>query len=153
MGKITIQEPRSVVEEVTKYECDECKAHVDEDEINSMHLYEGPEQDLIQKKADETKHLCESCVGLQHALRVREKKEYLEARWRGFRGKVEKAVLFGFILLGFGMGVGSSLGAGVIGVEDSPEMVTVGMEFFGGTIVFLLAAAIVVVGLALVLPE
>lgn len=92
MTRVTEIEYETTEKEVQKYKCDNCKSVVGEDGINTAVLFP---RDAERKQnwnygeivENESKHLCEECIGLRRALRVREKEEYLKARWEGLREK------------------------------------------------------------------
>lgn len=86
MGKITVTEFETEEKEVEKYKCDECKTIIDKNNVNTVHYFDGVQPHFrAQTGGDDTKYLCEDCVGLKHALRIREKKNYYREFWNGFR--------------------------------------------------------------------
>lgn len=88
MGKITVTEFETEEKEVEKYKCDECKTIIDKNNVNTVHYFDGVQPHFrAQTGGDDIKYLCEDCVGLKHALRIREKKNYYREFWNGFRGE------------------------------------------------------------------
>lgn len=154
MAKVTVQEPKSIVEEIERYECDECKAVVDEDGINTALLFTGDREDSIRgSSADETKHLCDDCNGLRHALNVREKREKIEERWSGFRGWFDFLVMAGVFLVGVGFSGGLLMGMGWVGIHFETPAVVWFVDGVFGAVAWAVFSLLLLVGLVIVLPE
>lgn len=58
MGEITVEEPKTVVDEVTRYECDRCGYVGEKDEMNIFSL----QRSYSRHDDKESGHLCDECV-------------------------------------------------------------------------------------------
>lgn len=62
MPQVTVEEPKTVVDEVQKYKCAQCKGVVDEDDINVQAVLDDTEPSAASLKRAEWTHLCDECV-------------------------------------------------------------------------------------------
>lgn len=120
MTTVTVEEPKTVVDEVERYRCDQCKAIVDEDEINTQAIYDGDTMDFTgrpgESRIGEQKHLCDDCVGRGRYLTLEKMAEF----------KVSVANGISYLLTAFHLGmafvIGVSLGAAYSIIRFSPEV-------------------------------
>jgi len=63
MTQVTVEEPRSVVEEVQKYECDSCSHVVDKEHAHFVKTVPVTDSGGFQlPSSSKTAHLCDNCI-------------------------------------------------------------------------------------------
>ena len=92
MTKRTVTDFETVRVEEEQWECDHCEALVDEDDIHTAVYVSGDQllhDESVVHSDDathvESKHLCEDCLQLREANKIRETKQYYRSWWRGTR--------------------------------------------------------------------
>jgi len=117
MTKRTVTDFETVRVEEEQWECEHCERLVDEDEIHTA-VYVSGDQLLHDESVVhyddathvESKHLCESCLQLREANKIRETKQYYRSWWRGTRKHLAwLAITIGPFLLGLSADIIASL--------------------------------------------
>jgi hypothetical protein len=130
---VTDYETREVQRKL--YECDHCGKRVDEDDVNTANIHDGPsvnhDSDLIKKK-----HLCNECSGVDTALKVRERRQHVKERWESFAETVNWTIKWTVPPLSFTVGVWATVVGGFVGYGTGDAGYIV-MEFILGVIISL----------------
>jgi len=95
MSKVIVEEPKSVVEEVTRYECDKCSYRGTADEVHGYRLHTD-NQHKYQKG-----HLCEDCA---EAGRYATLVEMNDTKVR-IGDRIDWSINVGSMLIAFGLGL------------------------------------------------
>lgn len=145
MTQITIDEPRTVVEKRTKYECDHCGYWGDEDEMVEVQfrLINGSGGPLNE----ENRHLCDNHIDVIEAYESQRKKRNLANH---IIGRIEKMRKFGYgvsALIGFCFGVWMLLSFGAFELDrsEAPEQLyeAILVESMFATISFFLVCGLI----------
>jgi hypothetical protein len=99
MGEITVEEPKTVVDEVTRYECDNCGYVGESDEFSKIRMYGN--KTVSEKRGD----LCNECVEEDRYV------TYMDLQ----RDKKRIANLINFSFDPFIFGLGMAVAYGVYG--------------------------------------
>ena len=109
MTKTTVVDYETVEVEKERFQCDYCDDIVDELDIVTVGYLPGDENSKIwlNNEDAESRHLCEDCIELREAHRIREKRNYYRHWWNGTREKIAQvslvvpAFLLGMAVMGF----------------------------------------------------
>ena len=82
MAKITVEEPRSVVEEMKKYKCDNCSSIVNEENAHVVKMWpvKNAEENEISPHSPGSVHLCSNCIEVESYATYMDSVEKRESR-------------------------------------------------------------------------
>jgi hypothetical protein len=121
MTKVTVEEPKTVVEEEVKYECENCGMHFDEGEVvEVVYRSAGSEVNVLE---EENRHLCDGCSDIREAHQsIQKKRDVVDyvvdklKKWSALRTLVTAAS--GFL---FGVWMFWSIAVVELHTEELPE--------------------------------
>ncbi|UBF23434.1 hypothetical protein HATV-3_gp84 [Haloarcula tailed virus 3] len=144
MSKITVTDYETVEKEQTKYECDHCGVVVDEDDINTVGIFEGVANPTarLSDNSVAVKHLCNGCNDVPKAMRIQAAKATVKDRWEAFAGAVSAGMKPVIITGSSLVGAGAVWFAGNTQPADAASAGLIVQELITGVVIvlFILAA-------------
>ena len=126
MAKITVEEPRSVVEEVEKFECDSCSRVVDKE--NAYFVDTIPVTDSGGARLPDsmrTAHLCDTCVEADSYMSYMELIDRRENRMKMLASGLNKSLYVLPTAASISLSIGAAFFPSLLNIKPLDETLTV----------------------------